>query len=65
MFLQPQLGSDGDWKGVFFSALKTLLRETLYTRDDKQREVDVYTPLTCLFHAYAAFTSHAAYRTCV
>merc|ERR1711988_738519 len=35
---RPQLGSDGDWKAVFFSALKTLLRETLYTRDPKQRE---------------------------
>jgi len=35
---RPQLGSDGDWKGIFFSALRTLLRETIYTRDPKQRE---------------------------
>ena len=35
---RPTVGADGDWKAVFFSALKTLLRETLYTRDPKQRE---------------------------
>jgi len=34
---KPRNG-DGEWKEVFFSALQTLLRETLYTKDKAQRK---------------------------
>ena len=40
-WLQRAFSPDNEWKNVFLSALQTLLRETMYAKEPKQRQVSM------------------------